>query len=112
MATALEIASAYGTELRRGSIVLGVLSRLNTPKYGYSLVQELGQYGLIVEPGTLYPLLRRLESQGLLISEWETDGSKPRKYYSMSVTGSEVYDLLKADWKDMIFSLNNMISED
>lgn len=99
-------------ELRRGAIVLCVLSQLVTPHYGYALVERLERSGLSVEPGTLYPLLRRLEKQGLLVSEWETSGPKPRKYYAMSKFGQEIYDLLCEDWADMQRTINAMLQED
>ena len=79
-----EITSNLFLELRRGTITLCVLSQLENPKYGYSLVETLQEKGMRIEPGTLYPLLRRLEKQELLSSEWETSGSKPRKYYKLS----------------------------
>lgn len=98
-------------ELRRGAIVLCVLSQLKQPRYGYALVERLEQSGVPVEPGTLYPLLRRLEKQGLLLSEWETTGPKPRKYYVMSESGQQIYALLCGDWADMQNTINNMIQE-
>ncbi len=97
-------------ELRRGAIVLCVLSQLKEPRYGYALVERLEQSGVPVEPGTLYPLLRRLEKQGLLLSEWETTGPKPRKYYVMSDSGQQIFGLLCGDWTDLQTTINNMIS--
>ncbi|HZJ84741.1 MAG TPA: PadR family transcriptional regulator [Syntrophomonadaceae bacterium] len=97
-------------ELRRGTITLGVLSQLFEPRYGYSLVTLLNEKGIPIEPGTLYPLLRRLEKQGLLNSEWDTNEARPRKYYLLSNTGKEVYDLLVIEWKSIVTSLNNIIS--
>ena len=98
-------------ELRRGAIVLCILSLLDRPRYGYALVEHLEKSGMPVEPGTLYPLLRRLEKQGLLTSEWETSGPKPRKYYAMSEAGREVYRLLLSDWADMQAAVSNLIRE-
>jgi len=98
-------------ELRRGTIVLCILSLLDRPRYGYALVEHLEKSGMPVEPGTLYPLLRRLEKQGLLTSEWETSGPKPRKYYAMSEAGREVYRLLLSDWADMQAAVNELIRE-
>ena len=98
-------------ELRRGAIVLCALSLLQKPRYGYALVERLEKSGMPVEPGTLYPLLRRLEKQGLLTSEWETSGPKPRKYYVMSASGREVYGLLCKDWAAMQAAINDMIRE-
>lgn len=96
-------------ELRRGTLTIGVLSQLNEPQYGYSLVTRLKEKGIHVEPGTLYPLLRRLEKQNLLNSEWETDSSRPRKYYSISETGKEVFHLLITEWEKIVTNLNNLL---
>lgn len=96
-------------ELRRGTITIGVLSQLSEPQYGYSLVTMLGNKGINVEPGTLYPLLRRLEKQGLLESKWDTNESRPRKFYLLSKTGKEVYDLLVMEWRTIVQSLNHVI---
>lgn len=106
-----ETAANLSQELRRGTIVLSVLSQLKTPKYGYALVEILEQQGMRVEPGTLYPLLRRLEKQELLTSEWETSGSKPRKYYVMSATGKLVFELLCDEWEDISKSIRSLIEE-
>jgi PadR family transcriptional regulator, regulatory protein PadR len=89
-------------ELRRGIVVLAVLSQMDTARYGYSLIQQLAEKGLDVEEGTLYPLLRRLEKQGLLESEWEVGGARPRKYYRISAAGRDVLDMLRAEWLDTV----------
>ncbi|MDD5018753.1 MAG: PadR family transcriptional regulator [Eubacteriales bacterium] len=104
-----EIVSNLVLELRRGTIILCVLSQLMSPKYGYALVETLEKRGMHIEPGTLYPLLRRLEKQELLASEWETSGSKPRKYYVLTDTGQNVYRLLCGEWDDMADNINSMI---
>lgn len=96
-------------ELRRGTMTLCVLSRLKQPKYGYALVEELSAAGLSIEPGTLYPLLRRLESQGLLKSEWETSGAKPRKYYKRSAQGEQVFGLLCGEWNRMMQCIDKLL---
>lgn len=98
-------------ELRRGTLVLSVLSQLATPKYGYVLVQQLCDKGISVDAGTLYPLLRRLESQGLLTSEWETTGAKPRKYYKRNDYGTEVYLKLRASWAELNDGMNQLFVE-
>ena len=98
-------------ELRRGTLTIAVLSQLAEPQYGYSLVAILDEIGIPVEPGTLYPLLRRLELQGLLDSKWDTNESRPRKYYLLSETGKKVYDLLVIEWKDITARLNNVIDQ-
>lgn len=96
-------------ELRRGTLTIGVLSQLYEPQYGYSLVTMLGEKGIHVEPGTLYPLLRRLEKQGLLESKWDTNEARPRKYYLLSKTGKKVFELLVVEWKNIVGSLNHVI---
>ena len=72
------------TELRRGTLTLAVISQLQKPQYGYSLVQRLEQSGIVMDQSTLYPLLRRLEKQGLVSSDWNTTETRPRKYYTLT----------------------------
>lgn len=98
-------------ELRRGTIPIAVLSQLSEPKYGYSLVKTLSDKGIDVEPGTLYPLLRRYEKQGLLISKWDTEETRPRKYYLLSEMGREVYEEAVKEWRRIILSLKDVIGE-
>jgi DNA-binding PadR family transcriptional regulator len=107
-----DIVTNLQQELRRGAIVLCVLSQLTSPKYGYALVESLEEKGIRIEPGTLYPLLRRLEKQELLSSEWETSGAKPRKYYVLSHTGNEVYRLLLNDWDDLQNTINKLTGKE
>jgi PadR family transcriptional regulator PadR len=89
-------------ELRRGVVVLAVLSQMDTARYGYDLIRQLAEQGLDVEEGTLYPLLRRLEKQGLLESEWEVGESRPRKYYRISPLGRKVLTVLMAEWNETV----------
>ncbi|MDR1631168.1 MAG: PadR family transcriptional regulator [Oscillospiraceae bacterium] len=91
----------YITELRRGALTLAVLGSLTKPCYGYALLQSLQQKQILIEANTLYPLLRRLEAQGLLQSDWDTAESRPRKYYSISEKGKEIYQGLLAEWNSM-----------
>ncbi|MGX6443436.1 PadR family transcriptional regulator [Neobacillus sp. K501] len=86
------------TELRRGTLTLAVLSQLRTPQYGYSLVQLLEESGIVIDQSTLYPLLRRLEKQELVMSHWDTSESRPRKYYVLSEFGVEIFLQLKKEW--------------
>ncbi|PEM41384.1 PadR family transcriptional regulator [Bacillus pseudomycoides] len=88
------------TELRRGTLTLAVLSQLQKPQYGYSLVQLLEQSGINIDQSTLYPLLRRLEKQELVTSSWDTSESRPRKYYVLSEYGLEIFLQLKKEWMD------------
>lgn len=109
MSEALEHLDRLMQELKRGTLTIGVLSQLYEPQYGYSLVTILNGKGISVEPGTLYPLLRRLEKQGLLDSKWDTNESRPRKYYLLSKLGKEVFDLLIIEWQKIVDSLNEVI---
>jgi len=90
-----------GAELRRGLVQIAALSLLQERLYGYQLLKVLSQAGIETEEGTLYPLLRRLESQGLLESEWDTAGSRPRKYYLLSEQGRETLPRLEEVWSDI-----------
>ncbi len=99
-------------ELRRGMLVLSVLSQMGEPKYGYALVQSLEKQGVEIDPNTLYPLLRRLEKQGLLQSRWETGGSKPRKYYQRTAEGNRIYAQLKTQWQKMAAGMEQLLKED
>ena len=86
------------TELRRGTLTLAVLSQLRTPQYGYSLVQLFENSRITIDQSTLYPLLRRLEKQGLVTSSWDTSESRPRKYYVLSEFGLGIFSQLKEEW--------------
>lgn len=97
-------------ELRRGTIVLAVLSQLENPMYGYNLVTVLCEHGLPVEANTLYPLLRRLENQEVLQSSWETTGAKPRKYYTITEKGRRVYGELKKVWATINGSMDQLLN--
>ena len=96
-------------ELRRGVIVLAVLSQLDQEQYGYSLLKLLSEKGLEIDQGTLYPLLRRLESQGLLSSDWNTEGSRPRRYYVISPEGQELLPRLKDEWNKIVSMMERML---
>jgi PadR family transcriptional regulator PadR len=98
-------------ELRRGVLVLAVLSQLSDPKYGYALIDELSRHGLEIEQGTLYPLLRRLEEQGLLESEWSVDGPRPRRYYVISATGRDLLVRLQEDWGQLIQVMDILLAD-
>jgi len=104
-----ELFNSLIMELRRGAVILGVLSRLSEPQYGYSLVQTLEAKGFSVEPGTLYPLLRRLEKQGLLESSWDTSENRPRKYYCLSAKGAIIYEKLRKEWHNLNKSMAALI---
>ncbi|MDD4493172.1 MAG: PadR family transcriptional regulator [Eubacteriales bacterium] len=107
-----ELISSLAVELKRGTLVLLVLSQLRTQEYGYSLVQKFEEKSVPIEAGTLYPLLRRLEKQKLLTSEWDTSESRPRKFYILSEKGKEVYLLLKKEWKTISEQMEALLGED
>lgn len=104
-----EIVSGLVLELRRGSLILLVLSQLQQPTYGYNLVKIFGDNGIAFEPNTLYPLMRRLESQGLLKSQWETGEAKPRKYYQITQDGKIVLAKAKEKWADFSHNVNKLL---
>lgn len=103
---------AHLKELRRGSVLLACLLILRSPGYGYGLLEELEEAGVDVDANTLYPMLRRLEKQGLLASEWDTDGARPRKYYSTSAQGMELARELMSSWLDMTRRLEELEREE
>jgi DNA-binding PadR family transcriptional regulator len=109
MSNDLSLVQSQYQEIRRGSVVIAVLSVLQQPQYGYALLEQLAGAGVEVEANTLYPLLRRLEQQGLLIAEWTTDEARPRKYYRTSEAGRESLHQLVAEWRRVTERLNALI---
>lgn len=97
-------------ELRRGVLMLAVLSQLKEEQYGYSLKQLLDEQGLEINEGTLYPLLRRLEAQGLLASDWQVvDDVRPRRYYQMSAEGEMIFANLTQEWQALVAVMNQLL---
>lgn len=107
-----ELLNSLTTELRRGTLTLAVLSQLQAPQYGYSLVQLLEKNNITIDQSTLYPLLRRLEKQELLISEWELTETRPRKYYKLSDLGKKVYVQLKEEWLRTSIQMKKLLEEE
>ncbi|CCV64790.1 Transcriptional regulator, PadR family [Alteracholeplasma palmae J233] len=101
-----DIISNLIIELRKGTQVLIVLSQLSKKQYAYSLLQELEEQSIKIEPSTLYPLLRRLEKQGLLESNWDKTEARPRKYYELSKLGYKIYDKLVDEWDKITNEIN------
>jgi len=97
-------------ELRRGLIVLAVLAQLQEELYGYSILKTLSEKGLEVDQGTLYPLLRRLETQGLLESKWRIEEARPRRYYVISEEGKKMLPRLRAEWEKMVRMMQSMLA--
>jgi len=106
-----ELVSGFLLELRRGTLILCVLAKLRRPAYGYSLIAQLARRGMAIEANTLYPLLRRLEGQGLLESSWNTEGAKPRKYYAATGFGLEVLEALERHWRDSARTMDDILKE-
>ena len=96
-------------ELRRGSLILAVLAQLRTEQYGYTLRKALAEHGMEIDEGTLYPLLRRLESQGLLVSEWREEDKRNKRFYLLSPHGKHILKQLLAEWKSIDSSLNGIV---
>ena len=105
-----ELSGKLQMELRRGVLVLATLSQLNEARYGYALIQQLAERGLKIEQGTLYPLLRRLEDQGLLSSHWNVEGSRPRRYYQISPAGVQVLTKLSDDWTALVSVMKDLLA--
>jgi len=98
-------------ELRRGCLVLAVLAELRTEQYGYTLRKGLTDRGLDVDEGTLYPLLRRLESQGLLASEWREEDKRNKRFYKISRDGRLVLKQLLSEWHGIGNALGEILKE-
>jgi len=96
-------------ELRRGCLVIAVLSRLRTEQYGYTLRQSLAELGLNIDESTLYPLLRRLEAQGLLLSEWREEEKRNKRFYRLSSDGKPLLQQLLAEWESINTSLKKIL---
>ena len=107
-----EIAAGLQQEFRRGTLIMLVLGQLKAPTYGYHLVKQLNEHGIPMEANTLYPLMRRLEGQGLLESKWDTTEAKPRKYYQITDLGLQVLDLLKEYWNAFTDNVKNLMEEE
>jgi PadR family transcriptional regulator PadR len=98
-------------ELRRGCLTVAVLAALRTEQYGYTLRKLLEKNGLTVDESTLYPLLRRLESQGLLVSEWREEAKRNKRFYHLSDDGAQMLIHFLTEWRNIDASLNRILSE-
>src|SRR5688572_22909516 len=96
-------------ELRRGCLVMAVLAQLRTEHYGYTLRRELASRGLEIDEGTLYPLLRRLEAQKLLVSEWREEDKREKRFYRLSAEGRTILRQLLDEWRALNGALNNIV---
>jgi PadR family transcriptional regulator PadR len=98
-------------ELRRGCLIVAVLAQLRCEQYGYTLRKALANDGLAIDEGTLYPLLRRLETQGLLVSQWREEGKRNKRFYRLSAEGELILKQLLAEWESINASLNRILQE-
>jgi PadR family transcriptional regulator PadR len=98
-------------ELRRGAIILAVLSQLAEEHYGYSLRERLAESGLPIPEGTLYPLLRRLESMGLLASAWRVVDGRPRRYYHTSDKGKDLLSNMETEWRALVRAVDGLLEK-
>ena len=106
-----EIFEKLRLELRRGALPLAVLAQLRQEHYGYSLRKQIGARGLEIDEGTLYPLIRRLEKQGLLESEWRHEDNRKKRFYRISALGEEVLVLLIEEWRNLNASVDRILEE-
>ncbi len=104
-----ELFDSLRLELRRGCLVLAVLAQLRQEHYGYTLRKALADHGLAIEESTLYPLLRRLETQGLLTSEWREEEKRNKRFYRLSPMGERILDQLLAEWNGINDSLHRIL---
>jgi PadR family transcriptional regulator PadR len=104
-----EVLENLRLELRRGCLILAVLAELRSERYGYTLRKALAQQGMEIDEGTLYPLLRRLENQGLLASEWREEDKRNKRFYRLSAEGKLILKQLSAEWKSINASLDGIL---
>jgi PadR family transcriptional regulator PadR len=98
-------------ELRRGCLVVAVLAQLRSEQYGYALRQSLADRGMTIDENTLYPLLRRLESHGLLASQWREENKRNKRFYRLSPDGELILKQLLDEWQSINASLNRILQE-
>src|SRR5579859_5901048 len=104
-----EILENLKLELRRGCLIVAVLAQLRTEQYGYTLRKALADDGLAIDEGTLYPLLRRLETQGLLVSQWREEEKRNKRFYRLSPAGEQTLALLLEEWQNINTSLSKIL---
>ena len=106
-----EVLENLRLELRRGCLIVGVLAELRQEQYGYTLRKSLVENGIAIDEGTLYPLLRRLETQGLLLSEWREEEKRNKRFYRLSPDGELILAQLMLDWEAMNTALDGILKE-
>ncbi len=108
---ATKLLQNFSLELRRGTLVLSILSQLKEPKYGYQLLASFFEKGMELDQGTIYPMLRRLEQQGILESNWSVEQPRPRKYYHLTTKGSEILEWLIKEWEKQTEVMKRLLNE-
>ena len=108
-AMSVEVLENLRLELRRGSLVLAVLAKLRSEYHGYALAKALAESGLEIDENTLYPLLRRLESQKLLISQWRVEDKRNKRFYQLSETGQAVLERLLVEWREINRAIETLL---
>jgi PadR family transcriptional regulator PadR len=106
-----EILENLKLELRRGCLIVAVLAQLRIEQYGYTLRKSLADDGLVIDEGTLYPLLRRLETQGLLVSQWREEDKRNKRFYRLSPEGEQILSQLLEEWQNINTSLGKILQE-
>jgi PadR family transcriptional regulator PadR len=106
-----EVLENLRLELRRGCLIVAVLAELRTEQYGYTLRKSLTEHGIAIDEGTLYPLLRRLETQGLLASEWREQDKRNKRFYRLSSDGEVILAQLMIDWESMNSALDGILKD-
>jgi len=106
-----EVLENLRLELRRGCLIVAVLAELRSEQYGYTLRKSLAEHGIAIDEGTLYPLLRRLETQGLLASEWREQDKRNKRFYRLAPQGGAILTHLLADWETMYSSLEAILKD-
>lgn len=96
-------------ELRRGCLTLAVLAQLRREHYGYTLRKDLADHGLVIDESTLYPLLRRLEAQGLLTSEWREEEKRNKRFYKLSADGEALLSQLLQEWNNINAAITSIL---
>jgi PadR family transcriptional regulator PadR len=111
IAANVEILENLKLELRRGCLIVAVLAQLRIEQYGYTLRKALADDGLAIDEGTLYPLLRRLETQGLLVSQWREEDKRNKRFYRLSPEGEQTLTQLLEEWQNINTSLGKILQE-
>ena len=107
MPTEADMFEPLRQELRRGTLILAVLGQLRAEHYGYTLRRALAEAGVEIDEGALSPMLRRLESQGLLTSEWREEEKRNKRFYRLSDAGRAVLERLVDEWR----ALNSSVAD-